>query len=1187
MEMEYEKEILEFWQENKIFEKSLSKKAPLKEYIFYDGPPFATGAPHYGHILANIIKDAIPRYKTMQGFKVNRKWGWDCHGLPIENLIEKELNLKNKKDIENFGIDKFNNAAKDNVLRYNKEWKHVVPRIGRWVDMERAYKTMDSSYTESIWWAFKKLFSKGLIYKDHKSMHICPRCETTLSNFEVTQGYKDITDISLTAKFKLKNKPNDYILAWTTTPWTLPANVALAINKNLIYCKIKYQKPNTENNAFYILAKDRLKIIKEKFEIINEFKGKELIGLKYEPIFDYYKKANLKNKENGWKVYEAGFVTTQEGTGIVHIAPAFGADDMLLEKKYNLPFIKNIGVDGKFTKEVKDFAFMLVKPKNEHQKTDIEIIKWLSHNDKLFAKEKIIHSYPHCWRCDTPLLNYASTSWFVNVTKIKKQILANNKKINWVPKYLQAGRFGKWIQESPDWAISRTRYWGAPIPVWQCNTIKSQNSKLKQKKACGKIEVIGSLDELNKKANLSNNTFYFVRHGESENNVLRVVSDDKNKNPITAKGIIQIEKTAKKLKKENIDIIISSPVLRTKQSAEIISKITRAKLEYDNELREIEFGEYNNKKSALYEKYWSKDKKTNKHINLNLFYGRSPKKGENFQDLKNRMFNAIKNIDNKYKNKHIVIVTHKGNIWVAKGALKGFSNEIISETRLSISNGSIDKVKYSVFPINNDLELDLHRPYIDKIEFPCDCGGNMKRIPEVFDCWFESGSMPFASIHYPFENKNFFDKNFPADFVAEGIDQTRGWFYTLLVLSTGLFGKPAFKNVIVNGIILSENGEKMSKRLKNYIDPMNIIDKYGVDALRYYLLSSPAVRAETLNFSEKTVEEIYKKIILRLLNVVTFYKIYNKQFKSKKLKVKNQHKNILDKWIVARLKLLQNEIYKAMENYELDKATRPIEEFIDDLSTWYIRRSRDRFKNEKQIKEASDTINFTLTEFSKIIAPFMPFIAEYIYKKFTSLKSVHLEKWPENKKLRITNYELKIIKEMQQIRKIVSLALEQRAKAGIKIRQPLQELRIKKYAENVYGKQKLIDKKELLELIKDEVNVKSIVYDKNIKNEVELDIKITTELEEQGLAREFVRFIQSLRKEARLMPDDIIEITVSAKNTSKRKQIEKWLIKYQKEIVNKIKAKKIYLSDKEQKSDKESEFNYKGEKIIVKLYKCY
>ncbi|MEK9147587.1 MAG: class I tRNA ligase family protein [Patescibacteria group bacterium] len=1176
--MEYEKEILEFWRKNKIFEKSLTKKAPKGEYVFYDGPPFATGLPHYGHILANIIKDVIPRYKTMRGFKVRRKWGWDCHGLPIENLIEKDLNLKNKKDIENFGIDKFNKSAKDSVLLYDKEWKKIIPRIGRWIDMENAYKTMDSSYTESVWWAFKELYNKGLVYKGHKIMHICPRCETTLSNFEVTQGYKDITDISVIVKFLiLDSKFSDsnnktYLIAWTTTPWTLPGNVALAVNEKIDYVLIKTK----EKGEIFILAKDRLKIIKEKFDIVDEFKGKKLIGLKYEPVFDYYKNIDLKNKENCWKVYNADFVNTEDGTGIVHIAPAFGADDMMLKKKYNLPFIQHIDMEGKFKKEVKDFFGMPVKPKDEHQKTDIEIIKWLAHNNKLFSKEKIIHSYPHCWRCDTPLLNYASSSWFIKVTKIKKQILANNKTINWIPKYLQEGRFGKWIQGAPDWAISRSRYWGAPMPVWHCEQEKKEKCKVK---------VIGSIEELIKKADSNNNTFYFVRHGESENNVLDILSNDKNKNHITAKGIEQIEKAANKLKKEKIDFIISSPILRTRESAEIIAKITGAKLEFNDEFREIEYGEYNNKKTISYIEYWNKDKKINKVANLNRFYNIPPKNGENFQNLKKRMFKAIENINKKYKNKRIVIVSHAANIWVSIGAIKGLTNEKITEMReSSIKNGSINKAKFFVFPVNANLEMDLHRPYIDNIEFPCDCGGIMKRIPEVFDCWFESGSMPFASIHYPFENKKFFDKNFPAKFVAEGIDQTRGWFYTLLVLSTSLFGKTAFKNVIVNGIILAEDGEKMSKRLKNYPDPMNIVNKYGADALRYYLLSSPAVRAESLNFSEKGVDEVYKKVILRTLNVVNFYKTYavakHKTQITKPKYEKMKSGNVLDKWIIARMNLSQNEIKNALENYELDKATRPIEEFIDDLSTWYIRRSRNRFKDKTQVKIVSSVTFFLLAEFSKIIAPFMPFMSEFIYKSiYINQKSVHLEKWPEqiifNNKEQTAND--KIIKEMREVRKIVSLSLEQRAKAGIKIRQPLKELRIKN--------QELKDKEEFLELIKEEVNVKNILFDDKIKNEIELDIKITPELEEEGLAREFVRFMQALRKEAGLMTDDIIEISVNTKNSSNRKLIEKWLIKWQKEIVNKIKAKKIYLSDKEQKAHKQGEFNYKGELIVIKLYK--
>jgi len=475
---ELEEEILKFWQENKIFEKSLKKpagKKPKGDFVFYDGPPFANGLPHYGHILASIIKDVIPRYQTMKGKRVERRWGWDCHGLPMEFEVEKELGLKTKKDIEKFGIEKFNEVAKNSVLKYEADWKKIIPRIGRWADMENAYKTMDAEYMESVLLVFKSLYEKGLIYEGYKSMHVCPRCETTLSNFEVAQGYRDIKDSSVIVEFELEGEKNTYVLAWTTTPWTLPGNVALAINPNVRYVKIKPttndQRPTTE---FYILAKERLEIIKEEYEIIGEFKGKDLIGKKYEPLFDYYSKdKKLENLKNGWKIYGADFVKTDEGTGIVHIAPAFGADDMKLGQKYKLPFVQHVSSNGRFKKEVEDFAELPVKPKENHQLTDNKIIEWLNKNRKLFKAEKITHSYPHCWRCETPLLNYAASSWFVKVTAIKNKLIKNNKKINWVPTHIKTGRFGKWLEESRDWAISRSRFWGAPLPVWKCQKCKA------------------------------------------------------------------------------------------------------------------------------------------------------------------------------------------------------------------------------------------------------------------------------------------------------------------------------------------------------------------------------------------------------------------------------------------------------------------------------------------------------------------------------------------------------------------------------------------------------------------------------------------------------------------------------------------------------------------------------------------
>ncbi len=633
---EMESGVLNFWKENNIFQKSIEKDASEGDYIFYDGPPFATGTPHYGHIVGQILKDVMPRFFTMKSYRVERKWGWDCHGLPIENIVEKEMGSKSKKAIEELGIEKFNASCRSKVLEYAQEWYRVSDKLGRFVDQKNAYHTMDLNYMESIWWVFKSLFDKELIYKDYRSMHVCPRCETTLSQSEVTEAYEDIKDLSCVAKFKLLDEDNTFVLAWTTTPWTLIGNVALAVGKGIDYVKISHQKEDssTEN---YILAKERLAdTLKDKnYEIIEEFKGSKLLNKKYQALFDYYlDDEKIAKKENSWKIYDAEFVNTEDGTGVVHIAPAFGQDDMNLGKEKDLAFIQHLTLDGYFKEEVVDFKGLNVKPSGDHMSTDIEIIKYLASKSLLFSKEKYEHSYPHCWRCDTPLINYATSSWFVNVVKIKDDLLREAKKINWSPDYLKEGRFGKWLEGARDWSISRQRFWASPMPIWEC--------------ACGEVKVIGSVEELEK-----------------------------------------------------------------------------------------------------------------------------------------------------------------------------LSNEKIN---------------------------DIHKDIVDKIEFECNnCGGKMKRIPDVLDCWFESGSMPYAQLHYPFENKEKFEKNFPAEFIAEGIDQTRAWFYYLHVIAVGIFGLNAFKNVIVNGMVLAEDGKKMAKKLKNYPDPMMIIDKYGADALRSYLLSSPVVQAENFN----------------------------------------------------------------------------------------------------------------------------------------------------------------------------------------------------------------------------------------------------------------------------------------------------------------------------------------------------
>ena len=1099
-----EEKVLKFWKENKIFEKSLEKPAPEGNFVFFDGPPFATGVPHYGHILAGTIKDVIPRYQTMKGKFVARRWGWDCHGLPIENLIEKELGLKNKKDIEELGIEKFNKAARDSVMRYADIWKEIVPRVGRWVDMENDYKTMDSNYTESVWWSFKELFNKNLVYEGFKSMHICPRCGTTLSNFEINLGYKDITDISVYVKFEMADEPGIFFLAWTTTPWTLPGNAGLAVNPEVDYVKIKIEK------EILILAKPRLSVIKETYEIVEEFKGEKIIGKSYKPLFDYYaSKADLKNKENGWKVYGASFVTTEDGTGIVHIAPAFGEDDLNLGQKENMPFIQHVGFDGKFKPEVTDFAGQDVKPKEDSQKADVEVIKYLAGKGTLYAKEKIIHSYPHCWRCETPLLNYATSSWFVKVAQIKEKLIEENKKVKWVPEAVGEGRFGKWLEGARDWAVSRSRYWGAPMPVWKCEK-------------CEKVEVLGSINEIKQKTKSGNN-YFLVRHGEAEHNVKDILSN-KADNPhhITEKGKKEIEDAIKQIKDKKIDVIYSSPFVRTKESAEMISESLGIKeIIYDDRIGEVNTGDLNLMPTAEYHKMFP---------TVENRFDEAPKNGETLMQMKNRVTGFLYDIDKKYSGKNILVVTHEFVIWLmnagAIGALKTQAVQMKENKKDEfIKNGEIQTLEFAPISHNENFELDLHRPYIDEIKFNCVCGQEMKRIPEIFDTWYDSGSMPFAQNHYPFENKEKFETEnsslFPADFIAEGLDQTRGWFYTLLVLSGSLFGKTPYKNVVVNGLILAEDGRKMSKSLKNYPDLMDIVNQYGADAMRYYLISSPAVRGEEVAFSPKGVDEVVKKIVMRWDNVCSFYEMYKSDAQKN-----SDSKNILDSWILNLLRKTIETVTNSLDKYEMDRASKPLLDFVDDLSTWYLRRSRDRFKgeDEKDKNDALATIRFVLFEFSKLMAPFMPFIAEDIYSRTKGegdKESVHLEDWPVLQK-----YDENLLNSMSEVRKIVSLGLEARAKSGIKVRQPLNALAVKDLL--------LKDKEELLALAKDELNVKNINFNAEILNEVELDTEISPELKEEGLVREMVRFIQDLRKKDGFKTSDSAELLYETSDEGKK-----------------------------------------------------
>src|SRR3989339_636429 len=903
-----EEEILKFWQDNKIFEKTLEKTKRSKSFVFYDGPPFATGTPHYGHLLQSAIKDAIPRYKTMQGFNVLRQWGWDCHGLPIENIVEKKLGTKDKKEIAAMGVKKFNDLCRAQIFTFINEWEKIIPRFGRWADMANPYRTMDFDYMEAEWRAFKELYKKGLIYEDYRSMHICPRCETTLSQGEVAEGYKDIKDLSAIVEFKLGGNKNTSFLAWTTTPWTLLGNVALAVGADIKYVTIEKKDQGTGNLVRFILAKDQVEKIfsGQEYKIVETKKGADLAGLKYEPLFNYYSKnESVKNRENGWKVFSADFVNTEDGTGIVHIAPAFGADDMALGKEKKLPFIQHVKMDGAFKEELNEFAGLDLKPRakdkhDEIREADLTIVKYLDGKNLLFSSEKYEHSYPHCWRCDTALLNYATSSWFVAVEKIKPQLLKTAKKINWVPSHIKEGRFGQWLQGAIDWSISRQRFWANTIPVWRCDK-------------CKKEIIFASASELEK-----------------------------------ASGV----------------------------------KVT-----------------------------------------------------------------------------------------------------------------------------------DLHKDVVDDVIFECSCGDKMKRVPDVLDTWFDSGSVPFAT-----------KRPIPADFIGEAQDQTRAWFYYQHVLAGALFKKEAFKNCIVTGIVLAEDGKKMSKKLKNYPDPTEMMEKYGADAMRFYMLNSPVVQADNLSFSEKGVDEIAKKNISRLYNVLSFYQLYENNTQTS-----SNSKNILDRWILSRLNNLIKDVTEGYENYRIDMATRPFVDFIGDFSVWYLRRSRDRFKEQDgDKKDALATLRYVLHTISRVMAPSMPFFAEYIFQKTREIdepESVHLASWPDLVKKPLFGSD--ILTKMSETRSIVNLALAERIALGIKVKQPLSLLKIRN------SKSEIRNDDELLNLIKDEVNVKEIIFTDKIGKEVELDANITEELREEGILREVIRAVQAERKAQKLIPQDKISVRILAPEKEK------------------------------------------------------
>lgn len=1123
-----EEEVLKFWKEKNVFEETLKKRKKRPNFVFYEGPPTANGLPGIHHVLSRVFKDIICRYKTMKGYLVKRKGGWDTHGLPVELEAEKSIGIKTKKDIEKYGINNFNKKCKESVWRYKKEWENLTERIGFWLDLKNPYITYENSYLETLFYIIKQFWKKGYLYQEGQIVPWCSRCQTSLSFHEVALGYKKIKEPAIYIKFKIQNSKFEtsslsptpfsktFLLVWTTTPWTLPGNVAIAINENFIYCK--FRNPDFPNE-YFIIAKERLNLLNENYEIIEEFKGKELVGLKYQPLYNN----EGVQEEKIYQVLHADFVSLEEGTGLVHIAPAFGEEDYQLIKRLNIqcqksnkkkfPILITVNEEGKMKTEGYKWNSIFVK------NADPLIIEDLKTRNLIFKEELYEHDYPFCWRCDTPLLYYFHSSWFVKAEKIKKELIKNNQEINWIPSHLKEGRFGKFLEEVRDWNFSRERYWGTPLPIWKCVN-------------CKKIEIIGSREDL-RKQKFSSNRYFLLRHGLAFHNILGKIDSNLSKNTsLTRIGKIQVKKAAKKLKKmlkgENLDLIFCSEFSRCRETAEIIAKEInfQGEITTDKRINEMNFGIWN-------DKFLLKFRREVLKFPEKLFY-QSLEKGENWTDLLKRASEFINEIEKKYQEKKILIVSHGDPLWFLMSLMEGLEKkEMINFSTLEkyffVKKGEIKEMVYRKFPYNENIDLDFHRPYIDEIEFFCPyCQGKMKRIKEVCDVWFDSGAMPFAQAHWPFawskikniesvkyQIQNYIKKGylFPADYICEGVDQTRGWFYTLLVVSTLLGFSSPYKNVISLGHVLDEKGEKMSKSKGNVVDPWQVIEKYGIDATRWYFFTINQPGDAKL-FSLKDIENSLKRFIFIFWNCFNFFNTYAFKKNRKPLRIKN----LLNQWVLSRLNNLISEVGKDLDKYEIVSAARKIENFlIDDISHWYIRRVRSVFQKEtKEKKEFSYILKEVILNLTKITAPFIPFLSEKIWTEFKK-RSVHLEDWPKvNKKLIKKELEDK----MERIREIVKLVLKERKEREIKVRQPLALLKIKDW--------KLKADKELLELLKEEVNIKKIIFDSKIKKEIELDLRITPELKEEGIVRELIRSIQEIRKEMGYTPSHFISLNYSS-----------------------------------------------------------
>ncbi len=1116
-----EEKILKFWKDRDIFQKTLKNRADAKRFVFYEGPPTANNHPAMHHLIGRVYKDVFNRYKTMHGYLVERKAGWDTHGLPVELEVEKALGLKNKKDIEQYGIAQFNAKAKESVWKYVNEWQEFTERIGFWIDLDHPYITYDPKYVESLWWVISEINKKKLLYEGHKVLPWCTRCGTALSSHEVAQGYADVTDTSVYVKFKLIpgqkfgeyiTGESAYILSWTTTPWTLPGNLALAVNKDTVYSAVRIDGIH----ELLILAKDLIEKVLSghNLEIVHDdIKGKDLIGLKYEPLFDVPKL----HSDKSYQVYHADFVTTTDGTGVVHTAVMYGEDDYELGKKIGLPTVHTVSENGRFNANVREFTDQYVKD----PQTEKAIIYYLESKNLLFKTEPYTHSYPFCWRCKTPLLYYAKDSWFVAMSKLRKQLIKNNSNVNWVPEHLRDGRFGEFIKEAKDWAFSRERYWGTPLPAWKCTE-------------CSAHRIVGSFAELENLRYEPKNVFVLIRHGHSTKNPgngrkLELVSSmlEQDKYGLTEEGVTQVEKQAETLKKNGgADLIVASPFLRTQKTAEIIAGKLGIKVHTDKRLRELGHGlecEGKPNDSCPYI-HVGRTMDNKKHVD-----------GETWREVKKRMFEVIRELNDKNTGKRILIVSHGDPLWILECALLGFNDTETIKARNSkmfLNYGDIHEIDYKNWPYDERGDVNPHRPYVDDIILKCEkCGGKSKRVKEVVDVWFDSGAMPFAQWHYPFENKKIFDRNFPADFISEAIDQTRGWFYTMLSVSTILGKGMPYKNVVCYSHMVDAQGRKMSKSIGNIIDPIKAINEYGVDTIRWWFYSVNNV-GDVKSMSLPVSLKQSKAFVGTLLNSLNFFELYNKP-SGRHVQPKAKPVKAIDHWILSRFNSVVAEVTRSLNDYDPTTASRTIESFVvNDLSNWWIRRSRELFQRPEDKKSFQNTIHFLqylLIELSKLTAPFMPFLSDHIYKRLGSFKeSVHLENWPKAKKKLI---DLELERQMVEVREMIAEGLAQRKNGNIKVRQPLASITLKK------GERFNTD---LEELIRAELNIKQIIYNAASIEKVLLDTNLTQELMLEGYARELMRQIQDMRKEAGYKVDDKVFLSWQSENADLISACEKF-----------------------------------------------